>query len=96
MITSFSGQVRKLRRRVEVLFGGQDLLVMHDFVYMPTTKGFERVDAIYRRIDDDYFQGWRYRETQGRSSCPGSFNLNYFFTFPGPIHSVISGFIIPG
>ncbi len=38
----------------EELVEGQDLVVMDDFVYMRTTHGFERVDAIYRRIDDDF------------------------------------------
>ena len=38
----------------EELVEGQDLVVMDDFVYMRTTKGFEKVDAIYRRIDDEY------------------------------------------
>ncbi len=38
----------------EELVEGQDLVVMDDFLYMRTTKGFERVDAVYRRIDDDF------------------------------------------
>jgi uncharacterized circularly permuted ATP-grasp superfamily protein len=38
----------------EELVEGRDLVVMDDFVYMRTTKGFERLDAIYRRIDDEY------------------------------------------
>jgi len=38
----------------EELVEGQDLAVMDDFVYMRTTKGFERIDAIYRRIDDEF------------------------------------------
>lgn len=33
---------------------GRDLLVSDGFVYMRTTRGFERVDVIYRRIDDDF------------------------------------------
>jgi uncharacterized circularly permuted ATP-grasp superfamily protein len=32
----------------------QDLVVVDGFVTMRTTKGFERVDVIYRRIDDDF------------------------------------------
>ena len=31
-----------------------DLLVSDDFVFMKTTKGLEKVDIIYRRIDDDF------------------------------------------
>lgn len=38
----------------EELVEGRDLVVMDDFVYMRTTKGFERIHAIYRRIDDEF------------------------------------------
>jgi uncharacterized circularly permuted ATP-grasp superfamily protein len=36
------------------LVEGRDLVVDDDVVYMRTTKGLRRVDAIYRRIDDDF------------------------------------------
>jgi len=36
------------------LVEGRDLTVSDGFVWMRTTKGFERVDVIYRRIDDDF------------------------------------------
>ena len=36
------------------LVQGSDLVVTDGFVYMRTTQGFERVDVIYRRIDDDF------------------------------------------
>ncbi|MBI4621779.1 MAG: circularly permuted type 2 ATP-grasp protein [Verrucomicrobia bacterium] len=36
------------------LVEGRDLLVNDGYVCMRTTKGFERVDVIYRRIDDDF------------------------------------------
>ena len=36
------------------LVQGQDLLVDNGFVYMRTTKGLQRVDIIYRRVDDDF------------------------------------------
>ncbi|MDY6835464.1 MAG: circularly permuted type 2 ATP-grasp protein [Chloroflexota bacterium] len=36
------------------LVEGRDLVVSEGFVYMRTTRGFERVDVIYRRIDDDF------------------------------------------
>jgi uncharacterized circularly permuted ATP-grasp superfamily protein len=36
------------------LVEGADLIVRNDICYMRTTSGFERVDVIYRRIDDDY------------------------------------------
>ena len=36
------------------LVEGRDLVVHEGFVKMRTTKGLERVDVIYRRIDDDF------------------------------------------
>ncbi|HEX5312717.1 circularly permuted type 2 ATP-grasp protein [Aquabacterium sp.] len=36
------------------LVEGQDLFVKDDFVYMRTTRGPQRVDVIYRRLDDDF------------------------------------------
>jgi uncharacterized circularly permuted ATP-grasp superfamily protein len=36
------------------LVEGRDLVVSDGLVWMRTTKGFERVDVIYRRIDDDF------------------------------------------
>ncbi|MFO1394873.1 MAG: circularly permuted type 2 ATP-grasp protein [Steroidobacteraceae bacterium] len=36
------------------LVEGQDLFVRDGFVYMRTTQGPQRVDVIYRRIDDDF------------------------------------------
>lgn len=36
------------------LVEGTDLFVEDDVVYMRTTKGPERVDVLYRRIDDDF------------------------------------------
>ena len=36
------------------LVEGRDLVVSDGFVWMRTTKGYERVDVIYRRIDDDF------------------------------------------
>ena len=33
---------------------GRDLIVTNNIVYMKTIRGLERVDIIYRRIDDDY------------------------------------------
>ncbi len=34
------------------LVEGRDLFIENDFVYMKTIKGLERVDVIYRRVDD--------------------------------------------
>jgi uncharacterized circularly permuted ATP-grasp superfamily protein len=36
------------------LVQGVDLTVQDDYVYMRTTRGLERVDVIYRRIDDNF------------------------------------------
>ena len=62
----------------EELVEGQDLVVMDDFVYMRTTKGFERVDAIYRRIDDDFLD-------------PTVFNPDSLLGVPGLMQSYRSG-----
>ncbi len=43
------------------LVEGRDLLTADGFVYMRTTKGFERVDVIYRRIDDDFLDPKAFR-----------------------------------
>ena len=36
------------------LVEGRDLVVENHFVYMKTTKGLEKVDVIYRRVDDEF------------------------------------------
>jgi uncharacterized circularly permuted ATP-grasp superfamily protein len=36
------------------LVEGRDLVVIDDTVHMRTTRGLERVDVLYRRIDDDF------------------------------------------
>jgi uncharacterized circularly permuted ATP-grasp superfamily protein len=36
------------------LVEGSDLIVREDIVYMRTTRGLQRVDVIYRRIDDEF------------------------------------------
>jgi len=43
------------------LVEGRDLVVMNGRVMMRTTKGFERVDVIYRRIDDDFLDPSTFR-----------------------------------
>ena len=43
------------------LVEGRDLVVSGGFVLMRTTKGFERVDVIYRRIDDDFMDPEAFR-----------------------------------
>ncbi len=43
------------------LVEGRDLVVKDGFVYMRTTDGFQRVDVIYRRIDDDFLDPESFR-----------------------------------
>lgn len=44
-----------LARRMGVeLVEGRDLIVVDNVVFLKTTRGLERVDVIYRRIDDDF------------------------------------------
>jgi uncharacterized circularly permuted ATP-grasp superfamily protein len=43
------------------LVEGRDLVVSEGFVYMRTTKGFERIDVLYRRIDDDFIDPKAFR-----------------------------------
>ena len=52
------------------LVEGQDLFVRNNAVYMRTTEGPQRVDVIYRRIDDDYID-------------PLVFNANSMLGVPG-------------
>src|SRR3990167_393312 len=49
------------------LVEGQDLVVKDKFVYMRTTRGLQRVDVIYRRVDDDFLdpQVFRRNSTLG-------------------------------
>jgi uncharacterized circularly permuted ATP-grasp superfamily protein len=44
------------------LVEGRDLVVSDNFVYMRTTHGFERIDVLYRRIDDDFIDPQAFRE----------------------------------
>jgi uncharacterized circularly permuted ATP-grasp superfamily protein len=52
------------------LVEGPDLFVRNNAVYMRTTQGPQRVDVIYRRIDDDYLD-------------PLAFNANSMLGVPG-------------
>lgn len=52
-----------LARRMGIpLVQGSDLFVDGDMVYVRTTRGPERVDVIYRRIDDDFLDPEAFRE----------------------------------
>jgi len=44
------------------LIEGRDVVVVDGRVMMRTTKGFERVDVIYRRIDDDFIDPLAFRK----------------------------------
>jgi uncharacterized circularly permuted ATP-grasp superfamily protein len=44
------------------LVEGRDLYVKNETVYMRTTQGPQRVDVIYRRIDDDYMDPEAFRD----------------------------------
>jgi uncharacterized circularly permuted ATP-grasp superfamily protein len=43
------------------LVQGSDLVVRNGYVYMCTTNGLERIDVIYRRIDDDFLDPKAFR-----------------------------------
>lgn len=45
---------------IELVFG-QDLFIHQDRVYLKTTKGPQRVDVIYRRLDDDFLDPETFR-----------------------------------
>ena len=62
----------------EELVEGQDLVVMDDVVYMRTTQGFERIHAVYRRIDDEFLD-------------PTVFNPDSLLGVPGIMQSYRKG-----
>ncbi len=49
---------------------GQDLFVDHDTVYLKTTRGPEKVDVIYRRLDDDFLDPEAFRADSPDYSAP--------------------------
>jgi uncharacterized circularly permuted ATP-grasp superfamily protein len=55
------------------LVEGVDLVVDDGIVYMRTTEGLQRVDVIYRRIDDDFVDPLTFRP-DSTLGCPGLFN----------------------
>ncbi len=54
------------------LVQGKDLLVHNGFVYMRTTGGLQRVDVIYRRVDDDFLDPLAFRP-DSQLGVPGLF-----------------------
>ena len=59
---------------------GRDLVVTDSRVYMRTTKGLERVDVIYRRIDDDFLD-------------PQAFRADSMLGVPGLVHAYRAGHV---
>jgi uncharacterized circularly permuted ATP-grasp superfamily protein len=55
------------------LVEGRDLLAHNNVIYMRTTKGLQRVDVIYRRIDDDFLDPMTFRP-DSILGVPGLFN----------------------
>jgi uncharacterized circularly permuted ATP-grasp superfamily protein len=60
------------------LVEGRDLVVQDGYVHMRTTRGFKRVDVIYRRIDDTYLD-------------PTTFNPNSVLGVPGLFDAYLKG-----
>ncbi len=56
------------------LVEGRDLVVRDDSVFMRTTSGFQRVDVIYRRIDDDFLDPVNFR-SDSVLGVPGLFDV---------------------
>jgi len=55
------------------LVEGKDLIVKDEHVFMKTTKGLQRVDVIYRRLDDDFLDPLVFRK-DSMLGTPGLFN----------------------
>ncbi len=55
------------------LVEGRDLVVHDNVVYMRTTSGLQRVDVIYRRVDDDFLDPLAFRPDSSLGSA-GLFN----------------------
>jgi uncharacterized circularly permuted ATP-grasp superfamily protein len=55
------------------LVEGRDLFVHDNIVYMRTTGGPQRVDVIYRRVDDDFLDPLQFRR-DSTLGVPGLFN----------------------
>ncbi|MCL5048289.1 MAG: circularly permuted type 2 ATP-grasp protein [Firmicutes bacterium] len=55
------------------LVEGNDLVCMDNVCYLKTGKGLERVDVIYKRIDDDFLDPVHFRH-DSLLGCPGLIN----------------------
>jgi uncharacterized circularly permuted ATP-grasp superfamily protein len=56
------------------LVEGRDLVVTDGLVFMRTTKGLQRVDVIYRRLDDDFLDPLTFR-ADSLLGVPGLFEV---------------------
>lgn len=56
------------------LVEGRDLVVNNGFVFMRTMYGFERIDVLYRRVDDDFLDPEAFRK-DSMLGVPGLFNV---------------------
>jgi len=56
------------------LVEGRDLVVVNGFVCMRTTKGLQRIDVIYRRLDDDFLDPQTFRP-DSMLGVPGLFEV---------------------
>ena len=63
------------------LVEGRDLIVKNDIVYMITTNGLQRVDVIYRRVDDDFID-------------PEVFNKKSLLGTPGLFRAYLKGNVV--
>ena len=63
------------------LVEGRDLIVKNDIVYMITTNGLQRVDVIYRRVDDDFID-------------PEVFNKQSLLGTPGLFRAYLKGNVV--
>ncbi|MCA1691883.1 MAG: circularly permuted type 2 ATP-grasp protein [Acidimicrobiales bacterium] len=55
------------------LVEGRDLVCRGNVVYMRSTHGEQRVDVVYRRVDDDFLDPLQFRSTS-MLGCPGILN----------------------
>ena len=55
------------------LVEGRDLVCRDDVLYMRTTEGEQRVDVVYRRVDDDFLDPLHFRP-DSMVGCPGILN----------------------
>ena len=55
------------------LVEGRDLVCRDNDVYMRTTEGEQRVDVVYRRVDDDFLDPLQFR-ADSVLGCPGILN----------------------